>query len=394
MVRSGSMTPSQTDPAVRAQVLETVRRFVDREVIPVANRYEHADEYPQPLVDRMRELGLFGATIAPEWGGLGLDYSTYALIVEEICRGWMSLSGVLNTHLMLAYVLAAFGTDDQRQRYLPSMARGEDRAALCLTEAHAGSDTQRIRTTARRDGDHYVVNGSKMFITNARTATLFSLVVKTDPEADPPHRGMSLLVGERGPGLEVGRDIPKLGYKGIETCEVTFEDYHVPVANLVGGVEGSGLKFVLSGLEVGRINIAARAVGVARAAFEDAIRYAQQRETFGKPIAEHQAIQLKLAEMGTKLEAARLLVRQAAAMKDRGERCDLEAGMAKLFASEACQEISLEAMRILGGYGYTKEFRVERYYRDAPLMIIGEGTNEIQRLVIARALLKRHDIGR
>jgi alkylation response protein AidB-like acyl-CoA dehydrogenase len=384
------MATIETDPAIRAQILETVRRFVDREVIPIATRYEHADEYPQPLVDRMRELGLFGATIAPEWGGLGLDYSTYAMIVEELCRGWMSLSGVLNTHLMLAYVLANFGTDDQRARYLPSMARGEDRAALCLTEAHAGSDTQRIRTTARRDGDHYVVNGSKMFITNARTATLFSLVVKTDPEADPPHRGISLLIGERGPGLTVGRDIPKLGYKGIETCEMTFDDYRVPVANLVGGVEGSGLKFVLSGLEVGRINIASRAVGVARAAFEDAIRYAQQREAFGKPICEHQAIQLKLAEMGTKLEAARLLVRQAAAMKDRGERCDLEAGMAKLFASEACQEITLEAMRILGGYGYTKEFRVERYYRDAPLMIIGEGTNEIQRLVIARALLRRH----
>ncbi len=384
------MTTATSDPAVRAQVLDTVRRFVEREVIPTATGYEHDDVYPQPLVDRMRELGLFGATIAPEWGGLGLDYSTYASIVEELCRGWMSLSGVLNTHLMLAYVLANFGTDEQRQRYLPAMARGDHRAALCLTEAHAGSDTQRIRTTARRDGDDYVVNGSKMFITNARTATLFSLVVKTDPEADPPHRGISLLVGERAPGLEVGRDIPKLGYTGIETCEVTFENYRVPARNLVGGVEGSGLKFVLSGLEVGRINIAARAVGVARAAFEDAIRYAQQRETFGKPIAEHQAIQLKLAEMGTKLEAARLLVRQAAAMKDRGERCDLEAGMAKLFASEACQEITLEAMRILGGYGYTKEFRVERYYRDAPLMIIGEGTNEIQRLVIARALLKRH----
>jgi len=386
------MTPPPTDDAVRTEVLETVRRFVNREVIPNASRYEHADEYPTPLVDRMRELGLFGATIAPEWGGLGLDYTTYAMVVEELCRGWMSLSGVLNTHLMLAYVLTNFGTEDQKQRYLPAMARGEHRAALCLTEAHAGSDTQRIRTTARRDGDSYVVNGSKMFITNARTATLFSLVVKTDPAADPPSHGISLLIGERGPGLEIGRDIEKLGYKGIETCELSFEDYRVPVSNLVGAVEGKGLRFVLSGLEVGRINIAARAVGVARAAFEDAIRYAQQRETFGKPIAEHQAIQLKLAEMGTKLEAARLLVRQAAAMKDRGERCDLEASMAKFFASEACQEITLEAMRVLGGYGYTKEFRVERYYRDAPLMIIGEGTNEIQRLVIARSLLKRYPL--
>ena len=378
------------DAALQSQLLDTVRRFVEREVIPVASDYEHADEYPQPLVDRMKELGLFGATIAPEWGGLGLDYSTYALIVEELCRGWMSLSGVLNTHLMFAYVLQSFGTAEQRERYLPAMARGEHRAALCLTEPHAGSDTQRIKTTARRDGDHYVVNGSKMFITNARTATVFSTLVKTDPEADPPHRGMSLFAAEPGPGLTVGRDIGKLGYKGIETCEVTFEDFRVPAANLIGGEEGRGLQCVLSGLEVGRINIAARAVGVARAAFEDAIRYAQQRETFGKPIAEHQAIQLKLAEMGTKLEASRLLVRQAAAMKDRGERCDLEAGMAKLFASETCQEVTLEAMRILGGYGYTTEFRVERYYRDAPLMIIGEGTNEIQRLVIARALLKRY----
>ncbi len=375
------------------QVLDTVRRFVEREVMPVASRYEHADEYPQPLVERMKELGLFGATIPLEYGGLGLDYSTYSMIVEELCRGWMSLSGVLNTHLMFAYVLGAHGTREQKERYLPAMARGEHRAALCLTEPHAGSDTQRIRTTARRQGDHYVVNGSKMFITNARTATIYSLVVKTDPSADPPHKGISLLAAEKdAPGLTIGRDIDKLGYKGIETCEVNFEDFRVPVANLVGGVEGRGLQQVLSGLEVGRINIASRAVGVAQAAFEDAIRYAQQRTAFGKPICEHQAIQLKLADMATKIEAARLLTRRAAAMKDRGERCDLEAGMAKLFASEACQEVSLEAMRVLGGYGYTKEFRVERYYRDAPLMIIGEGTNEIQRLVIARSLVQRYKI--
>jgi len=375
------------------QVLDTVRRFVEREVMPVASRYEHADEYPQPLVERMKELGLFGATIPVEYGGLGLDYSTYSMIVEELCRGWMSLSGVLNTHLMFAYVLGAHGTREQKERYLPAMARGEHRAALCLTEPHAGSDTQRIRTTARRHGDHYVVNGSKMFITNARTATIYSLVVKTDPSAEPPHKGISLLAAEKdAPGVTIGRDIDKIGYKGIETCEVNFEDFRVPVANLVGGVEGRGLQQVLSGLEVGRINIASRAVGVAQAAFEDAIRYAQQRTTFGKPICEHQAIQLKLADMATKIEAARLLTRRAAAMKDRGERCDLEAGMAKLFASEACQEVSLEAMRVLGGYGYTREFRVERYYRDAPLMIIGEGTNEIQRLVIARSLVQRYKI--
>ena len=379
--------------AVTAQVIDTVRRFVEREVIPVASKYEHADEYPQPLVDRMRELGLFGATIPVEYGGLGLDYTTYAMIVEELCRGWMSLSGVLNTHLMFAYVLQMHGTPEQKARYLPAMARGEHRAALCLTEPHAGSDAQRIRTTAVRRGDHYVVNGSKMFITNARTATIYSLVAKTDPNADPPYKGISLFAAEKdAPGVTVGRQLDKLGYKGIETCEVSFEDFRVPAGNLVGGVEGRGFAQVMSGLEVGRINIAARAVGVAQAAFEDAIRYAQQRRTFGKPICEHQAIQLKLADMATKIEAARLLTRQAAAMKDRGERVDVEAGMAKLFASETCQEVSLEAMRILGGYGYVKEFPVERYYRDAPLMIIGEGTNEIQRLVIARSLVQRYKI--
>ena len=379
--------------AVTAQVLDTVRRFVAREVIPVASKYEHADEYPQPLVDRMRELGLFGATIPAEYGGLGLDYTTYAMIVEELCRGWMSLSGVLNTHLMFAYVLQMHGTAEQKARYLPALARGEHRAALCLTEPHAGSDAQRIRTTAVRRGDHYVVNGSKMFITNARTATIYSLVAKTDPSADPPYKGISLFAAEKdAPGVTVGRQLDKLGYKGIETCEVSFEDFRVPAANLIGGAEGRGFTQVMSGLEVGRINIAARAVGVAQAAFEDAIRYAQERRTFGKPICEHQAIQLKLADMATKIEAARLLTRQAAAMKDRGERVDVEAGMAKLFASETCQEVSLEAMRILGGYGYVKEFPVERYYRDAPLMIIGEGTNEIQRLVIARSLVQRYKI--
>jgi len=379
--------------AVTAQVIDTVRRFVEREVIPVASKYEHADQYPQPLVDRMRELGLFGATIPVEYDGLGLDYTTYAMIVEELCRGWMSLSGVLNTHLMFAYVLQMHGTPEQQVRYLPAMARGEQRAALCLTEPHAGSDAQRIRTTAVRRGDHYVVNGSKMFITNARTATIYSLVAKTEPNADPPYKGISLFAAEKdAPGVTVGRQLDKLGYKGVETCEVSFEDFRVPAGNLVGGVEGRGFAQVMSGLEVGRINIAARAVGVAQAAFEDAIRYAQQRRTFGKPICEHQAIQLKLADMATKIEAARLLTRQAAAMKDRGERVDVEAGMAKLFASETCQEVSLEAMRILGGYGYVKEFPVERYYRDAPLMIIGEGTNEIQRLVIARSLVQRYKI--
>jgi alkylation response protein AidB-like acyl-CoA dehydrogenase len=383
--------PADDREAVTAQIIDTVRRFVEREVIPVASRFEHADEYPQALADRMKELGLFGATIPVEYGGLGLDYTTYAMIVEELCRGWMSLSGLLNTHLMFAYVLTNFGSRAQREHFLPAMARGEQRAAFCLTEPHAGSDAQRIRTTARRDGDQYVINGTKTLITNARSATVFSLVAKTDPTADPPHRGISLFAAEKGPGATVSRDIHKLGYRGIETCEVHFEDFRIPAASLIGE-EGRGFQYAMSGLEVGRINIAARAVGVARAAFEDAIRYAQERETFGKPICEHQAIQLKLADMATGIEASRLLVRQAAAMKDRGERCDLQAGMAKLFASETCQHVALEAMRIFGGYGYTQEFRVERYYRDAPLMIIGEGTNEIQRLVIARQLVQRHKI--
>ncbi len=377
---------------VRQDIIETIRRFVEREVIPVASTLEHRNEYPHALADRMRELGLFGATIPVEYGGLGLDFTTYAMIIEELCTGWMSLSGILNTHLLTAYILRTHGTEEQKKRFLPKMATGEHHAALCLTEPHAGSDVQRIRTTAVRQGDFYLVNGSKMFITNARSATLYTLAAKTDPETDPPHRGISLFIAEKGTGITVSRDIDKLGYKGIETCEVLFEDHKVPTRNLIGGVEGEGFFHVMSGLEVGRINIAARAVGVARAAFESAIRYAQQRQTFGKPIAEHQAIQLKLADMATKVEAARLLTHQAAHKKDSGERCDLEAGMAKLFASETCQEVALEAMRVLGGYGYTQEFPVERFYRDAPLMIIGEGTNEIQRLVIARQLIKRYQI--
>jgi len=379
-----SRTPEQEE------ILQTVRRFVEREVLPAASSFEHADTYPTPLVERMRELGLFGATIPAQYGGLGLDVSTYAMIVEELSRGWMSLAGVLNTHTMLAFALKNFGTESQRLRYLPAMARGEHRAALCLTEPHAGTDVQRIRATAVRRGDAYVVNGSKMFITNAETATLLNTAVKTDPSADPPYKGISLLIIEKGPGVSVTRKLHKLGYKGIETCEVVFEECVVPAENLIGGGEGQGFKQVLAGLEVGRINVAARAVGVARAALDAAIRYSQQRETFGKPICEHQAVQLKLADMATKVEAAALLTYSAAEKKDRGERCDLEAGMAKLFASETCQEVSLEAMRVFGGYGYISEFPVERYYRDAPLMLIGEGTNEIQRTIIARQLIERN----
>ena len=381
-------TPSD----VRAEMIETIKRFVERDVIPVASALDHKDEYPHQLVAKMKELGLFGATIPTEYGGLGLDVTTYAMLIEELCVGWMSLSGILNTHLLLAYLIRTQGTDEQKQRYLAKMARGEFRGALCLTEAHAGSDVQRIRTTATRQGDAYVVNGTKMFVTNGREGNLYALVCKTDPQAEPPHKGMSLLIAEKGPGVTISRDIDKIGYKGVDTVEIVFEDFHVPASNLLGGREGHGMQHVLNGLEVGRINIASRAVGVARAAFEAAIRYAQQRETFGKPICEHQAIQLKLADMATRIEAARLLVRQAAYKKDHGERCDLEAGMAKLFASETCAWVTLEAMRVLGGYGYTKEFPVERFYRDAPLMIIGEGTNEIQRTVIARQLVKRYAI--
>jgi alkylation response protein AidB-like acyl-CoA dehydrogenase len=376
-------------------VIDGVRTFVEKEVLPVASELEHRNEYPQALCDRMKQLGLFGATIPEEFGGLGLSVSTYARVVEELCRGWMSLSGILNTHLMIAYTIRVYGNDEQRKRFLPAMARGEKRAAFGLTEAHAGSDAQRIRTVAVRRGDAYVVNGSKMWSTNARTGTMFGLVVKTNPQANPPHKGMTLLVAEKFddagkpiPGCTISRDLPKLGYKGVESAEVAFEDFPVPAANLVGK-EGEGFKYVMAGLEVGRVNIAARAVGVAQAALEAALRYATERETFGKPICEHQAIQLKLADMATKIEAARLLTRSAAEKKDRGERSDVEAGMAKLFASEICHEVALEAMRIHGGYGYSQEFPVERYYRDAPLMIIGEGTNEIQRIVIARGLLAR-----
>ncbi|HAC80009.1 MAG TPA: acyl-CoA dehydrogenase [Deltaproteobacteria bacterium] len=373
-----------------ADLIEAVRNFVEKEVKPVANRLERANEYPQDLVDQMKEMGLFGATIPQEYGGLGLGVVTYAKVVEELCRGWMSISGIINTHLMVAFSIKNFGSDALKQRFLPAMATGEKRAAFGLTEAHAGSDAQNIRTRAVRDGDDYVVNGDKMWSTNARTGTLFGLVVKTDPDAEPRHRGISYLIAEKvGEGCTVSKDIPKLGYKGVESSEVAFEDFRVPVENLVGE-EGMGFKYIMAGLEVGRVNIAARGVGVAQAAFEDAIRYAQEREPFGEPICNHQAIQLKLADMATKIEAGRLLVQSAAEKKERGERTDVEAGMAKLFCSEMCQEVALEAMRIHGGYGYSQEFNVERYYRDAPLMIIGEGTNEIQRLVVAKGLLARY----
>jgi alkylation response protein AidB-like acyl-CoA dehydrogenase len=374
-------------------ILATVRRFLEREVAPVASELEHRNEYPDQLVERMKEIGLFGANVPEEYGGQDLSYTIFAMIFEEISRVWMGLAGILGTHTVLCDVLARFGTEEQKQRFLPIMARGEKRGAICLSEPHAGTDLQAIRTRAERRGEHYYINGSKMWITNGRRAEVLLILAKTDRKATPAYSGMSAFIAEKGsPGITVSRDIEKLGYKSLETCELLFEDFPVPVENLISGSEGAGFKHVMTGLESERINVAARGLGVARAAFEEAIKYSQQRRTFGKPICEHQAIQLKLADMATKIEAARLLVYAAAEKKDLGERCDLEAGMAKLFATETAQECSLEAMRILGGNGYAKDFPVERFYRDAPLLIIGGGTNELQRLVIARNLIKKYSI--
>jgi alkylation response protein AidB-like acyl-CoA dehydrogenase len=379
--------------ADRQAVVEEVRRFVDREVIPVAHDLEKDDIYPYELIDKLKALGVFGATIPEAYGGSGFDLLTYVQIIEQISRGWMSLAGIVNTHILVAYMIATYGNEDQRQRYLPVMAEGDKRGGICISEANAGSDVQAITMTAVRECDDYVLNGSKLWVTNGVHGSIFAVLARTDTAIHPPYRGMSVFLVEKGtPGLSASRIFEKTGYKGVETVELVFEAVRVPAANLLGGSEGEGFKHIMSGLEVGRINVAARAVGVAQAAFNDSIKYAQQRFTFGKPIAQHQAIQLKLADMATKIEAARLLLQQAAQKKDRGERCDLEAGMAKLFATEICQEVTLEAMRIYGGFGYTKEFNVERYYRDAPFMLVGEGTSEIQRLVIARQLLERYKI--
>jgi alkylation response protein AidB-like acyl-CoA dehydrogenase len=383
--------PHPVSDEARRQVLDTVRSFVQRDVIPVASKLEHDDIYPMDLVDQMAQLGLFGITIPEEYDGLGLDYVTFAQVFEELAKGWMSLTGPIGTHHIAAYVIAQYGTEAQKQKWLPPMSRGDLRAGLALTEPNAGSDVQAIETTARRDSNRYLLNGSKLFITNGRRGRLFAVLAKTDSSAQPPYRGMSCFIVEKGvPGFSVGRDLDKLGYRSLDTCEILFENASVPDDSLVGGVEGKGFAQIMSALEAGRINVAARAVGVAQAALDASLRYARQRRTFGKPIAEHQAIQLKLADMATKVQAARLLTFDAATKKDQGLRVDLEAGMAKLFASEVCGEVTLEALRIHGGYGYVKAYPVERYYRDAPLMIIGEGTNEIQKLVIARELLKRY----
>jgi len=372
-------------------VVNTIREFVERDVVPVASDMEHRGEYPHALVETMKELGLFGLNIPEEYGGNPVDYTTFAVVFEELSRGWMALAGIIGTHLVLADVLVRYGTDEQKRQFLPRLARGEPRGGICLSEPNAGTDLQAISTVARRDGDSYHVTGSKMWVTNGRYAQAFLLLARTDPAASPPHRGMSAFVIEKGaPGLTVGRDIDKLGYKTVETSELHFDNFPVPAANLIGGVEGLGFKHVMTGLEAERINVAARGLGLSRAAFDEAIRYAQQRVTFGKPIAQHQAIQIKLADMATKIEASRLLIYSAAAKKDRGERCDVEAGMAKLFATETAAEVTLEAMRVMGGNGYSKDFTVERLYRDAPLVVIGGGTNELQRLIIAKGLLERY----
>jgi alkylation response protein AidB-like acyl-CoA dehydrogenase len=377
----------------RQLVVKTVKRFVTEEVMPVASKMEHHDQYPDSLVEQMKELGLFGMNVPEQYGGMEVGYTILAQVFEEISRGWMGLAGILGTHMVLCDVIATYGTEEQKERFLPQLAKGDPRGGICLSEPSAGTDLQAIATTATRKGDQYLINGSKMWVTNGRRAKTFLLLAKTDPKTQPAHKGMSAFLIEKGaPGLTVSRDIDKLGYKTVETCELHFEQFPVPVENLIGGVEGQGFKHVMTGLESERINVAARALGLAVAAFEEAIKYAQERVTFGKPICEHQAIQLKLADMATHIEASRLLVASAAEKKDRGERCDLEAGMAKLFASETAGEVAMDALRIFGGNGYAKDFPVERYYRDAPLLIIGGGTNELQRIIIAKNLIQKYKL--
>jgi alkylation response protein AidB-like acyl-CoA dehydrogenase len=373
-----------------SQILDAISKWLERDVRPKARELEKKDEYPEKMVEQMKELGLFGATIPEQYGGLGLSASTYAKIVAQISEVWMSLTGIFNSHLIMAAAVARYGTEEQKQRFLPKFASGEIRGGLALTEPDCGTDLQAIRTRAVKDGRDYVINGTKTWISNGIKGSCFALLVKTDPNASPRHKGMTMFLAEKGPGFRVSKKLEKLGYKGIDSAELIFEDYRVPAANLIGGVEGKGFHHAIGGLELGRINVAARGVGVANAALKDAVAYSQVRKTFGKPICEHQAIQLKLGEMATRCEAARLLVENAARAYDAGERCDMEAGMAKYFASEAALENSIEAVRIHGGYGYSTEFNVERYYRDAPLMCIGEGTNEMQRIIIAKQLIARN----
>jgi alkylation response protein AidB-like acyl-CoA dehydrogenase len=372
-------------------IIGLVRDFVDSDVRPVVRELEHGNVYPDELINQMKRLGFFGLAIPQPWGDSHVSTPCYALITEELSRGWMSLAGAMGGHTVVAKLILAYGTDEQKQRYLPAMATGEVRATMALTEPGGGSDLQAMRTTARRDGDTYIVSGSKMWITNARRSQVIALLCKTDPAASPARTGISVLLVEHEPGMTVSRDLPKLGYKGVESCEISFDQFRVPVSALLGDRDGEGFSQMMRGLEIGRIQVASRALGVARAAFEDALAYAQQREAFGKPIWQHQSIGNYLADMVTKLTAARQLVLYAARCYDAG-RADMEAGMAKLFASETAMQITLDAMRIHGGYGYSTEFDVERYFRDAPLMIVGEGTNEIQRNVIARQLVRRNSV--
>jgi alkylation response protein AidB-like acyl-CoA dehydrogenase len=372
-----------------AMLVATVREFVDKEVRPTVREVEHANEYPEAWIEQMKRIGIYGLAVPEEYGGTPVSMPCYVLVTQELARGWMSLAGAMGGHTVVAKLLTLFGTDEQKQRYLPPMVTGELRATMALTEPGGGSDLQNMTTTALSDGEDLVVNGSKTWISNARRSGLIALLCKTDPAAQPRHAGISVLLVEHGPGLTVSRDLPKLGYKGVETCELSFDGYRVPHSAILGGDAGQGFSQMMKGLETGRIQVASRALGVATAALDDALAYAQQRESFGQPIWKHQSVGNYLAEMATKLTAARQLTRYAAERYDSGERCDMEAGMAKLFASEVAMEIALNAVRIHGGYGYSTEYDVERYFRDAPLMIVGEGTNEIQRNVIAAQLVSR-----
>lgn len=370
-------------------IVAAVREWVDAKVKPVVRELEHANEYPEQLIEEMKELGIYGLAIPEEYDGLAVSMPCYVGVTEELARGWMSLAGAMGGHTVVAKLLVAFGTEEQKATYLPRMATGDIRATMALTEPGGGSDLQSLTTTAKRDGDELVINGSKTWISNARRSQLIALLCKTDPAAEPRHRGISVVLVEHGPGLEVARDLPKLGYKGVESCELFFDDYRTPVSSILGGEPGHGFSQMMKGLETGRIQVASRALGVARAAFDDAFAYAQLRQTFGQPIWKHQQIGAYLATMATKVTAARQLVLYAAGRYDSGERVDMEAGMAKLFASETAMQVALDAVRIHGGYGYSTEFDVERYFRDAPLMIVGEGTNEIQQNVIASQLVAR-----
>lgn len=387
------MTDFDTDSLEQERlILDSVDRFLDRHVKPDVMRLEHDDIYPEEMVERMKDLGLFGAIIPEAYGGLGLRPSTYVKIIEKISAVWMSLSGIINSHLIMAYIVNKKGTETQRQAFLPRFATGEIRGGLALTEPDCGTDLQAMRMQAKKDGNGYRISGTKTWISNGIKGTCFALLVKTDPTADPRHKGMSMFLAEKGEGFTVSRKLEKLGYKGIDTAELVFDNYFIPGDRLIGGIEGQGMADAMSGLELGRVNVAARGVGVAQAALDCAVRYAQQRKTFGKPIHEHQAIALKLADMAVRVEAARLLTRQAADALDAGRRCDYEAGMAKLFATEAAVDNAMDAMRIHGGYGYSKEFIVERLYRDAPLLVIAEGTSDIQRLVIAKRLIEQNPV--